>query len=55
MLELPEIIAFDWDDGNRLKSRKHGVLLSEAEEVFSTSPFCWWIWGIANVSLVTTL
>jgi uncharacterized DUF497 family protein len=38
MLELPEIIAFDWDDGNRLKSRKHGVLLSEAEEVFFNQP-----------------
>jgi uncharacterized DUF497 family protein len=38
MLELPEIIAFDWDDGNRFKSRKHGVLLSEAEEVFFNQP-----------------
>ncbi|MFZ9872880.1 MAG: BrnT family toxin [Steroidobacteraceae bacterium] len=38
MIELPEIIAFDWDDGNRLKSRKHGVLQSEAEEVFFNQP-----------------
>ncbi len=34
MLELPDLIAFDWDDGNRLKNRKHGVSQSEAEEVF---------------------
>ena len=38
MLELPDLIAFDWDDGNRLKNRKHGVSQSEAEEVFFHRP-----------------
>ena len=38
MLELPDLIAFDWDDGNRLKNRKHGVSQSEAEEVFFSRP-----------------
>jgi uncharacterized DUF497 family protein len=38
MIELPEIIAFDWDDGNRLKSQKHAVFQTEAEEVFFNRP-----------------
>ena len=38
MLELPDLIAFDWDDGNRLKNRKHGVSQAEAEEVFFSRP-----------------
>jgi len=35
---LPEIIAFDWDDGNGLKNSKHGVSRAEAEEVFFNRP-----------------
>ena len=30
--------GFDWDDGNRTKCAKHGVLPSEVESIFATSP-----------------
>lgn len=30
--------GFDWDDGNRDKCQKHGITISEIEEVFLHSP-----------------
>lgn len=30
--------AFDWDDGNLAKCRKHGVLIAEIEAVFRNGP-----------------
>ncbi len=38
MIDLPAIVAFDWDDGNARKNEKHGVSQSEAEEVFFNHP-----------------
>jgi uncharacterized protein len=36
MLQLDNIVGFDWDDGNSLKSQeKHRVSQSEAEQIFS--------------------
>ena len=34
MIEMSDIVGFEWDDGNRRKNEKHGVSQSEAEEVF---------------------
>ncbi|HUC90088.1 MAG TPA: BrnT family toxin [Patescibacteria group bacterium] len=37
---LPELIAFQWDEGNVAKNfDKHGVTTQEAEEVFANEPF----------------
>ena len=30
--------GFDWDDGNRSKCQKHGVLIAEIEPLFLRSP-----------------
>ena len=39
MLDLNEIIGFDWDSGNALKSvEKHDVGQSEAEQLFFNTP-----------------
>jgi len=36
MLDLSQIVGFDWDDGNSLKSaQKHAVSQGEAEQVFA--------------------
>jgi len=36
MLDLSQIVGFDWDDGNSLKSAdKHSVSQAEAEQVFA--------------------
>jgi uncharacterized DUF497 family protein len=38
MLELSQIVGFDWDDGNGLKSaEKHSVSQAEAEQIFADS------------------
>jgi uncharacterized DUF497 family protein len=38
MLDLSQIVGFDWDDGNSLKSaEKHSVSQAEAEQVFADS------------------
>ena len=29
-----QVAGFDWDEGNRAKCRKHGVSVSEVEELF---------------------
>jgi uncharacterized protein len=37
---LPELVAFEWDDGNIRKNLlKHKVTAQEAEEVFLNQPF----------------
>ncbi len=37
---LPDPIAFQWDDGNSDKNtKKHGVSIQEAEELFASNPF----------------
>jgi uncharacterized protein len=36
MLDLSQIVGFDWDDGNTFKSaEKHAVSQAEAEQVFA--------------------
>jgi|SRR5580700_6515383 uncharacterized DUF497 family protein len=38
MLDLGQIVGFDWDDGNSFKSaEKHAVSQAEAEQVFADS------------------
>ena len=38
MLDLSQIVGFDWDDGNTFKSaEKHAVSQAEAEQVFADS------------------
>lgn len=37
--ELPDILSFDWDRGNRDKNnKKHGVTDRESEELFFNTP-----------------
>lgn len=31
---LEKVLEFDWDKGNRDKTKKHGVAIEEAEEAF---------------------
>ncbi len=39
MLDLPEVIGFDWDEGNLTKSKhKHRVEPAESEQVFNNNP-----------------
>ena len=38
MIDLNKITGFDWDTGNARKNDKHGVLMSEAEQVFFNDP-----------------
>ena len=38
MINFDAISGFDWDDGNRRKNDKHGVSMSEAEQVFFNAP-----------------
>jgi hypothetical protein len=38
MMDLALITGFDWDDGNARKNEKHGVSVSEAEQVFFNQP-----------------
>ncbi len=35
---FPAFSSFDWDDGNRDKNLKHGVLNGEAEQIFFNEP-----------------
>lgn len=38
MIDLAQIVGFDWDDGNSSKSaEKHSVSQAEAEQVFADS------------------
>ena len=39
MIDLEQIVGFDWDDGNsRKSSNKHAVSQAEAESVFFNDP-----------------
>ncbi len=38
MLDLANLIGFDWDDGNDRKNDKHGVSMAEAEQLFFNDP-----------------
>ena len=39
MIELGQILGFDWDEGNSRKStEKHSVIQSEAEQIFFNQP-----------------
>jgi uncharacterized protein len=38
MVDLTLIDGFEWDEGNARKNEKHGVLTSEAEQVFFNQP-----------------
>ena len=38
MIELSELLAFDWDHGNSRKNDRHAVGAFEAEEVFFNQP-----------------
>jgi uncharacterized protein len=38
MIDLAQIVGFDWDAGNARKNEKHGVSQSEAEEMFFNQP-----------------
>lgn len=38
MLNLAQIVGFNWDDGNARKNDKHGVSMAEAEQVFFNVP-----------------
>jgi hypothetical protein len=38
MIDFDAIVGFDWDEGNRRKNDKHGVSMSEAEQVFFHQP-----------------
>jgi uncharacterized DUF497 family protein len=35
---MEEVSGFDWDEGNRGKCQKHGVPLTEIEQVFRNDP-----------------
>lgn len=38
MIDFARITGFDWDRGNALKNKKHGVTMLEAEQVFFVAP-----------------
>ena len=38
MIDLTLITSFEWDEGNSRKNEKHGVSMSEAEQVFFNTP-----------------
>lgn len=38
MINLDAILGFNWDEGNARKNDKHGVSMSEAEQVFFNTP-----------------
>lgn len=38
MIDLDLIRGFEWDAGNARKNEKHGVSMSEAEQVFFNQP-----------------
>lgn len=38
MIDLAKIEGFEWDKGNARKNEKHGVSVSEAEQVFFNMP-----------------
>lgn len=39
MLDLENIIGFEWDEGNKYKNeKKHKISIKESEEVFESDP-----------------
>jgi hypothetical protein len=38
MIDLSNVIGFDWDQGNTRKNERHGVSMAEAEQLFFNSP-----------------
>jgi uncharacterized DUF497 family protein len=38
MIDFTKIAGFDWDEGNVRKNDKHGVSMSESEQVFFNQP-----------------
>ena len=38
MIDLSQVIGFEWDEGNSRKNERHGVSMAEAEQVFFNSP-----------------
>lgn len=38
MIDLANIDGFEWDKGNARKNEKHGVTMTEAEQVFFNAP-----------------
>lgn len=38
MVDLSQVIGFEWDAGNARKNEQHGVSMAEAEQVFFNSP-----------------
>jgi uncharacterized DUF497 family protein len=38
MMDSDKIEGFDWDAGNARKNEKHGVIQSEAEQIFFNQP-----------------
>ena len=38
MLDLSQVVGFEWDRGNVRKNEQHGVSMAEAEQVFFNTP-----------------
>jgi uncharacterized protein len=38
MVDLSEVVGFEWDEGNARKNERHGVSMAEAEQVFFNAP-----------------
>ena|SRR5258706_5433022 len=38
MIDLSNVIGFEWDDGNARKNEQHGVAMAEAEQCFFNAP-----------------
>lgn len=38
MIDLSKISGFDWDEGNARKNEKHGVSMTQAEQIFFNEP-----------------
>ena len=38
MVDLSNVIGFQWDDGNARKNEHHGVSMAESEQVFFNAP-----------------
>ncbi len=41
MIDLSEVVGFEWDGGNEAKNAKHNVSCRQAEEIFTNAPL--WI------------
>ena len=50
MVDLSNVIGFEWDNGNETKNAKHKVTCQQAEEIFSNAPL-WIIDDVAHSKL----